>query len=469
MRTQKLLLTLFLIAAPFAAASARQAAQEPPKQKPPAGGAPKPFNLPKKEEFTLKNGMRVTLVPYGSIPKVTVSAVVRSGNLNESANQVWLADLTGDMLKEGTATRTAEQIAQQAASMGGQIGVGVGPDTTNVNGDALSEFGPQLVALMADVIRNPKLPASELQRHQNDMLRQLSVSRSQPGPVANELFRKILYPEHPYGRIFPTEEMVKSYTIEDVRKFYQENFGAARTRLYVAGQFDASAMRKAITDAFDGWEAGRPPVINVPKPAAVHEIHLVDRPNTPQATIYVGLPVVDPSSPDYIPFVVTNALLGGSFGSRITSNIREQKGYTYSPFSQISARYRDAYWVEVADVTTAVTGPALKEIFNEVERLRSEPPSEEELQGIKNYLAGIFVLQNSSRQGVINQLAFADLHGLPGDYLSTYVQKVTAVTPKDVQRIAQQYLASDKMAVVVVGDKSKVAEQLSQFGKVIAN
>jgi predicted Zn-dependent peptidase len=125
--------------------------------------------------------------------------------------------------------------------------------------------------------------------------------------------------------------------------------------------------------------------------------------------------------------------------------------------------------VEVADVTTAVTGPSIKEIFYEIDRLRKEPPTEDELQGIKNYLAGIKVLQISSRQGVIGQLAFVDLHGLPENYLSTYVQKVMAVTPADVQRIMTQYLQSDKMTVVVVGDKSKVAEQLGPFGKVTSN
>jgi predicted Zn-dependent peptidase len=163
---------------------------------------------------------------------------------------------------------------------------------------------------------------------------------------------------------------------------------------------------------------------------------------------------------------VTDALLGGSFASRITSNIREAKGYTYSPNSQVSTRYRDAYWVEVADVTTAVTGPSLKEIFYEIDRLRKEPPTEDELQGIKNYLAGIFVLQNSNRFGVINQLAFLDLHGLDEKYLTTYVQKVFAVTPKDVQRVAQTYLIDDKMTLVVVGDRGKIADQLGPFGKV---
>jgi predicted Zn-dependent peptidase len=468
MKTKKFLLTLCLLVFGLTAAFA-QTAPDQPKQKPPIGGPPKPFILPKKETFSLKNGIQVTLVPYGTVPKVAVTAVLRSGNINETEKQVWLADLTGDMLKEGTTTRGAAQIAEEAARMGGQVDVNAGVDTTNVSGDVLSEFGPQLVALLADVMEHPVFPEAEMQRLKNNMLRQLTVSKSQPGPIANELFLKLLYPNHPYGRLFPTEEMINGYTIDDVRKFYSDNYGAARTRIYVAGKFDSAAMKKAISQAFESWEPGKPAINNIPRPVTAREIHLVDRPNTPQATVYIGLPVIDPSNPDYIAFLVTNSLLGGSFASRITSNIREQKGYTYSPSSQYATRYRDAYWVEVADVTTAVTGPSIKEIFYEIDRLRKEPPTEDELQGIKNYLAGIKVLQISSRQGVIGQLAFVDLHGLPENYLSTYVQKVMAVTPADVQRIMTQYLQSDKMTVVVVGDKSKVAEQLGPFGKVTSN
>lgn len=430
---------------------------------PPAGGSPKAFNLPKPETFQLKNGMKVTFVSYGTIPKVAISAVVRAGSINEADNQIWLADLTGAMMKEGAGARSATQIAQDASSMGGSVNISVGADTTSIGGDVLSEFGPQFVGLLADVIQRPTLPASELARLKNNQLRQLTVSKSQPGPLASERFRRILYPNHPYGRLYPTEAMINGFTIENVQKFYRDNYGAARTHIYVAGQFDAPAMRKAITQAFEGWAAGAEPVMNVPKPTTSRTLQLIDRPNATQSTVYLGLPVIDPSNPDYIPFVVANALLGGSFSSRITLNIRENKGYTYSPSSQHSIRYRDAYWVEIADVTTAVTGPSIKEILFEIDRLRKEAPTAEEVAGIKNYLAGIFVLNNSSRQGVIGQLAFADLHGLPDDYLSTYVQKVMAVTPQDVQRIAQQYINPDKVTIVVVGDKAKIAEQIKPY------
>ena len=189
----------------------------------------------------------------------------------------------------------------------------------------------------------------------------------------------------------------------------------------------------------------------------------IDRPGAAQSTLYVGLPAPNATSEDSVLLTVMNALLGGSFGSRITSNIREQKGYTYSPSSQISRRYHDAYWAEVADVTTTHTGDSLKEIFGEIERLQKEPPAEAELKGIQNYLSGNFILQNSSRQALIGQLRFVNLQGLGDAWLSTYVQKVSAVTPKDVQRAATEYIKPEQMTIVVVGDKAKVSEQLAPY------
>jgi predicted Zn-dependent peptidase len=437
------------------------------KQQPPAGSPPKPFTLPRKETFTLKNGTQVTLVPYGSIPKVTISAVVLAGNINETAEQVWLADVTGELMKEGTTTRSGEAIAEEAARMGGNLGISVTPDQTSVSADVLSEFGPQLVSLIADVLQRPALPASELERIKTNFIRNLSIAKSQPGSIAQERFSKLLYADHPYGRVFPTEEMIRNFRIADVQKFYKDNFGAARTRVYVAGRFDAAAMRRSITQAFGAWTRGAGVVENIPKPVSVRKIHLIDRPGAPQSTLYLGLPVVDPSHKDFVALSVTNSLLGGSFASRITSNIREQKGYTYSPNSSISTHYRDAYWVQIADVTTAVTGPSLKEIFYEIERLQKEPPTEAELQGIKNYRAGVFTINNSSRAGIIGQLAFLDLHKLPETYLTNFVQNVFAVTPQDVQRIAREYLRSERMAIVVVGDKAQVASQLTPYGEVI--
>jgi zinc protease len=433
------------------------------KQAPPQGSAPKPFTLPAHETYSLANGMKVTLVPYGNLPKVTVSAVVNAGNLNEPAELPGLADLMGHLMKEGTKTRSSKQVAEESANMGGSLDVNVGADESDVATDVLSEFGPKAIALVADVARNPLFPESEVARIKNDMLRQLTIHKSVPQNIALMRFRKLLYGDHPYGTVFATEDAIQKMTLADVKKYYDGNFGAQRTHLYVAGRFSTAAVKKAIAASFGTWSKGAAPTPDVPQVKPNHTLDLTDRPGAAQSTLYVGLPVANAASEDNIPLLVTNSLLGGSFGSRITSNIREQKGYTYSPSSQISRRYHDAYWAEVADVTTKFTGASLKEIFGEVERLQKEPPSAVELKGIQRYLSGIFVLQNSSRGALIGQLRYVNLQGLGDAYLSTYVQKVNAVTPADVQKMTAQYIKPEQMTIVVVGDKAQVSEQLAPY------
>lgn len=436
------------------------------KQTPPEGSTPKNFTLPEKTIVVLENGLRVTMVPYGSVPKVQIRAVVRAGNANEAADQVWLADLVGDLLKEGTATRTSKQIAQDAARLGGSITVSVADDQTAITGDVLSDFAPEMAVLMADVLCNPGFPESEIARIKNDKLRDLAIQKTDPNAIAVEKFRAVMYPDHPYGRVFPTEAMLSGYTIQQVREFYAANFGAERTHIFVAGKFDLKQMENAIRQSFGGWTRGTPPAVNVPKPSSKRVIHIVDRPGAPQSTVYIGLPVIDPSNPDYRALVLTNSLLGGSFASRITSNIRENKGYTYSPSSAISSRFRDAYWAEVASVTTDVTGPAIKEILFEINRLQDAAPTAEELQGFKNFLSGTFVLQNSNPGGIINQLAFLNLHGLPDSYLTEYVKTIHGVPPEQVQKMAQTYLRDEEMVIVIAGDRKKLQKQLGAFGKI---
>ena len=235
--------------------------------------------------------------------------------------------------------------------------------------------------------------------------------------------------------------------------------------MYVAGVFDPASMEASIRKIFGAWESGAPR--EKPRVLSTRErqFALLDRAGAPQSTVLMGLRVVDPAHADWIALQVTDGLLGGTFASRITANIREQKGYTYSPFSTVETHPGSGVWIESADVTTNVTGASLKEITFEIERLRKEPPPEAELQGVKNALAGLFVVQNSSRGGVIGQLAFVDLHQLGDGYLSSYVKSLMAVTPVDVQRIANTYLASDKMTIVIVGDTKTVKGQVAPWAK----
>lgn len=452
-KTLLLALALMLLALPVLAE----------KSSPPAPGPAKPFKVPPRQQFTLPNGLVGNLVEYGSIPKVQITVAVRAGGLNEAPNQVWLSDITGQLMREGTKSKTAEEVDAAFARMGGELTINVTNDQTLITADVLASHAAEAAALLAEVATEPRLPESEMARLKNDQLRRLAIGKTQPGNLANERFRKVLYGDHPYGRVFSTEEMIKGYTVADVQKFYDQNFGAQRTRVYVAGKFDPAAVKAALTKGFSGWKKGPEPLIDIPKTTAVRGFELVDRPKSVQSTLFIGLPTIDPSNPDYVPLLVAHTMLGGSFISRITQNIRENKGYTYSPSAQLSSRYRDAYWLERADVTTAVTGPSMKEIFAEIDGIRNTPPDAAEVGRIQRYMSGVFVLQNSSRGGLINQMNFVDLHGVGDDYLRTFVQKVNAVTGGDVQRMAQKYLDPGKMTIVVVGDKEKISDQIAPY------
>jgi predicted Zn-dependent peptidase len=439
-------------------------AQAPAKETPPAPGPARPFTLPQPQRFTLDNGLRVTLVQYGELPKVLVRLAVRSGNAFESKDEVWLADLAGKLMREGTKTKDATALSTDAARMGGTLDVNVGPDQTSIGGEVLSEFGPEMVALVADLALNPTFPDKEAARLKADLARQLSLQRSQPQPIAQEAFRKALYGDHPYGRTFPTEQQLQGYTAARARAFWETNSGALRSQLMIVGRFDTAAMEKVVRAAFAPMPKGTPAPAVDPKPRGERRIHLVDRPGAVQSTLVIGLPVVPPIDLDWIPLQVTNTLLGGYFSSRITANIREQKGYTYSPFSQLSTRVKDAYWAQNADVTTAVTGASLKEIFAEIDRLQAEPPPAGELRAVQSYMGGTFVLQNSTRGGIANQLLYVDLQGLGDEYLRTYVEKVSAVTPAQVSEMARKHLADDRMAIAIVGDGKAIAEQIQPYG-----
>jgi zinc protease len=435
------------------------------QQKPPSAGTPKDFILPAARRFTLTNGLPVTMVPFGQVPKVAIRLVVAAGNVYEGKDEVWLADLTGNMMREGTTTQAADVVAQAFAAMGGELGISVGPDTTSISTEVLSERAAEAVRLLADVAQRPSLPDSELERVKGNLLRNLAIAKSSPQAIAQERFSKLLYGEHPYGRVFPTEAALKGYTLDQVRTFQKNQYGATRARLYVAGVFDGAALETAVKQAFEGWtgaKASDPPAL---PPSAGRQFALIDRADAPQSTVMLGLRVPTASHKDWVALEVTDALLGGAFASRITTNIRELKGYTYSPFSTLDAHPGQASWVETADVTTNVTGASLKEIFFEIDRLRKEAPSAAELQGMKNNLAGVFVVQNASRTGVISRLNFADTHKLGPDYLASYVKRVMGVTPEDVRRIANEYLTPDKMSLVVVGDEKTVKAQVTQWAQ----
>ena len=311
---------------------------------------------------------------------------------------------------------------------------------------------------------NPSFPAGELERIKDNLKRDLAVDLTVPQSIAQDKFRSALFKDHPYGRYFTKAETIDGFTLQNVKDFYKKNFGAKRSALYVVGEFDAAAVNAAINKAFGKWTAG-PDIYTPPLEAkSIKDTVIVDRKDAPQTTLLIGLPTLSPTDKDYVGLYVTNALLGGSFGSRITSNIRENKGYTYSPSSNILNRRGVSVWSEAADVTSEHTVDALQEIEKEIKRLQDEPPSADELKGIQNYLAGIFVLQNSTPGGIIGQLQFLDKHGLPDSYLTNFVKNIHSITPEQVSGITKKYMDYSKMMIVMVGDEKGIQKQIESKG-----
>ncbi len=451
-----------LVAVMLAAATGFAQTQMPP------GGKPKDFSLPASKKMQLSNGFRAALVPYGNIPKVSIQIVVKTGQVHEGPNEIWLARYTGKLMEEGSTKTDFATLSKKVAGMGGHLSISVGMETTTISGAVLSDFAPAFIALMAEVLTQPALPEAAADRIRSGMKRDLSVRKAQPDAIASEKFFTALYKDHPYGNKMATDEMIDGYTAQKAREFYTKNYGAQRSAIYVAGNFDEVAVSQAIKTGFGNWTKG--PAVNYPpvKAATSGDITTIDRPNAAQTVVFIGIPVSDPTSADYTQLDITNSLLGGSFGSRITRNIREDKGYTYSPFSGIQNRQGNGVWYEKADITSESTADALKEIAKEIRGLQSTPPSAEELKGIQNYEAGSFVLQNSNADGIISQLTFMDQYGLKDAYLTNRIRDIYSVTPAQVQGIANKYLNYDKMVLVMVGDKKQLDAQMDAIKNVKA-
>lgn len=424
------------------------------------------FSLPPRRTESLPGGGRATLIEAGTIPLASIRLVLRVGAVDAPADATWLERFTHDYLREGTERLDAAAFAGALAAMGGRLHVDVDEHTTTIGTEVLAEHAGAAAALLVELARTSRFPADALERLRADAHRTLDLANAQPGWLSHIAFRRALFGDQAYGRVSPEAATLDTFTTEGVRAFWSTNAGPNRAHLMVAGRFDADAVIEAARTGFEDWQPAVPPPALDITAHSERAVHLVDRPGAEQSTLQVGLPAIDPTVPDYVALEVTNALLGGAFSSRITMNIREAKGYTYSPRSTITAGPRIAYWAEAADVTTDVTGASLHEIFYEIDRLRSEAPSEAELSGLRNYVAGSFVIRQSSPSSLLDHLEFLDLHGLDASYSEAYLGRVQAVTPEEVQRIAVTYLRPEEMTIAVVGDRSRVEGQVAEYGPV---
>jgi zinc protease len=434
----------------------------------PALASERAVTWPKRTRARLSNGLEVILAESHSIPKFHGELFFRSGNAAVAGRAPGLAEMTATVVRTGTTKRASRQIEEDLRRIGADLSSGAGADTSAISFAGLSEFAESLLGLVNELAREASFPEGEFERERRQKLEEVKLERTQPGFLASERLRKVLFGTHPYGQVSPTEAQVAAYKLDDLRSVYREFYTPENGILLLVGDFDSNEMLKTAEKIFGNWAGKKPDS----KPAAApanprgRRVHLVHVPGAVQSQIVAGCHAITRKHPDWVKLGLTNSLYGGAFNSRLVMNIREDKGYTYSPRSGVSAMRQHGYFSVSAAVRNDVVAASLTEIFYEMDKLRSVPVPQPELADAQNYLSGVFSMGLATQDGLLSQLSTVALNELPDDYLETYRQKVRALAPQDLLTTARKYLDSANMQIVVVGDRSQTEEQAALFGEI---
>ena len=468
MRTRTLRGVVIAVLGGLATSAALAAKEKPlPKGLPPYG-QDKPLPVPRLAESDLPNGLKVWLVPRPGFPKVTAVLVVRGGTASDPSDVAGVAEVLAGAVKEGTAKRSSRQIAEELQAVGGELDSGDTKDALYLTADCLATGTPTLVAVLADLAQHAAFPADEVELVKENTLQGLLARSSTPEFATERAFAQAVFGGHPYGTVAPTEAVVRSVTPALLKREYEARFRPERALLILGGELNEATVQRLVQKEFGGWRgvgAGAPPVPAVSAGAA-NGIELVNRPDSVQSQIRVGRIGPRVSDPDYYAAVVANTIFGGAFSSRLTANIREDKEYTYTPDSRLSA-YAQGGELEVqAAVRNDVTAATLLEIDYELDRMGTSLPTDEELARAKRYQIGLYLLRNATQEELVFTLAKNWIDGLPPAALGEFVPKVSAVTAAQVQAVGRALFASRAQTVVIGGDANKIEGEVSQFGPV---
>ncbi len=427
--------------------------------------------LPKPVEAKLKNGLTVLIVEDHRFPAVFVQLDLNgAGALFEPAELPGLANVTAQMLREGTRTRTSRQIAEEADRLGATLtaSAGFGSGETVLSASGLSDNLDAWFSLATDLLLHPTFPSGELARLKQRLKVQLRQQRSGARFLANERFNRVVFGGHPAAVISPTPESIDALTPEALMKWHRERYAPQNAVLGIAGDVRAVELIPKLEQWLGSWQKGavKEPLPPDPVPASARKIYLVDRPDSVQTTIVLGNIAIDRRSPDYIPMVVMNHILGGGPAARLFLNLREEKGYTYGVYSNFSALEYPGPWRAGADVRTEVTDGALAEFFSEIRGMREKRVADTELEESKRSVVAGFALSLERPMRLLGFALTRKIYDLPQDYWDTYPAKIMAVTVDDVQRVARKYLNPEAMQLVAVGDGRKIKPVLEKYGKV---
>lgn len=439
--------------APAAPPPAVEAREPFPTTPPPVGPAPA-LTLPSPTRRSLGNGLEVVYVRHGTLPVVHATLITPGAITADPVELPGLAAFVAEMLDEGASGRSALELSSALDALGATLSAGAGWDAAYVDLHVLRDRLPQALQLMADVAARPDFPEREVQRVRSERITNLARAGDEPAAIASNAFNLLVYgPRHPYGRL-PGVETTRRIDRAALRDFHQRFYRPGRSILVLVGDVDAQALHPVVERAFAGWSgtaAAVPAVPDAPQPART-TLYLVDKPGAAQSEVRIGHPGVARGHPDYFPLIVLNTVLGGSFTSRLNTNLREVHGYSYGAGSSFTLRRGAGPFMARSAVFTAKTDSAVFQFFRELRRIRDEAVSPEELARAKSYVALGLPRRFETTEDVASQLAELETHGLSIDFYNDYVPRVMSVTAADVQRVAREYLHPDRSVAVIVGD-----------------
>jgi len=441
----------------------------PPPRERPAVAATKPARPPASAERILDNGLRVVAVRRPTVPLVELRLrlPLPGARGDRGRSQLARSTVLAETLFRGTATRSSVDIARALQGLGGSLGAGVDPDRLLIAGSALASGLSGLLELLADVVTAAAFPAREVDGERERLASDLVVARSSPGVLAGLALARRLYGDHPYARTLPHPEEVRAVTPAQLRSLAGARVVPAGALLLLVGDVRPAAALDAVEKALADWPAGTA----APRPAAPPPIEpgptrLVDRPGAVQSNLRLAGPALRRDDPSYAALQLANTIYGGYFSSRLVANIREDKGYTYSPRSSVEHSALGSTLHVGADVATEVTAPALVETRYELGRIATLPVAEDELADARRYAVGTLALGTATQGGLAGTLSALLGQGLPIEWLREHPARLAAVTVEDVREASRRFLAPGGVVTVVLGDAARVTDDLAALGPV---
>lgn len=424
---------------------------------------PRPVKLPSVAERVLDNGLRVLAVRRPGVPLAEVRLRVPFAGPSGRGGRAHTAQaqLLGDTLLSGTERRTAAQLAADVQALGGQLNASTDADRLGFAGSVLVSGLPGLLEVLAEVLTSASYPKREVVGERDRLVQELAIYRSQASVVAREALLARMYGEHPYGREIPTAEEVGDVKASHLRSLHDKRIAPAGSVLTIVGDLTPARALALVEKAMTGWTATTKAATTPALPTVERRrALLLDRPGAVQTTIRMSGPAPSRTDPDAAAFGLANLVFGGYFSSRWVANIREDKGYTYSPHAQVEHPPAGSRVTLGADVSTPTTAPALLETVYELGRVATLPVSQGELDQARRYAIGTLAMSTSTQAGLASTLSQLAGAGLGVEWLRDHPQRLQAVTVEDALEAASRYLAPAALTTVLVGDVAQVEAPL---------